>query len=571
MSQDIKTESQRLSDHDDADHKTDSPLDPATPQHDSFRDTVHVALPTTEVPASPIDVNQSFRTEVNDDRIDATVIPSSLTPPPSTQVEPALNGNNARRTLSRSQQSNLASPPPTIMNILKGRDAATDLVLPEPQEILDATADELRPMLQNCVADHQRLKTETAHYRLQYNLLQLQANDDAARAEVELEMLRREVEALRSAEHTRQAKRELSTFSETLQIKYLEVQQLHLSALDDAENLRRKLKVATKVIQQKEEELISASDERDLLVTRIRENREHMHKLCSPGGLFHGAMTPKQSSGASPTHQRPSAYRQLPRGLTSESSHGISTLLEAISSQDNNSAPSTPLVPSRSVARPAARHHRNAQSLSSLPTTPINRPRAAGLLPSASLVALTEPPRPYGNSRYYEPATPTTSRADRRKSRESTISADGDDTEELARQALRMTQARRSFDLAAQTESARHNREDRESDVYDSQASQAATEMLRRDPRQSFEVRSSQESQDTGPVERSSATMQAKLLADLRTGADKRKFSESCGSSQDELRKEQHQAPQGSPSKKTKVNSPREIQPRLGLGIQYSQ
>jgi hypothetical protein len=92
--------------------------------------------------------------------------------------------------------------------------------------------------------------------------------------------------------------------------------------------------------------------------------------------------------------------------------------------------------------------------------------------------------------------------------------------------------------------------------------------MLRRDPRQSFEVRTSQESQGPervpGAVERSSGVMQAKLLADMHSGVEKRKFNGSHGGSQDEIQREQ-----GSPPKKTRVDGPKE--PRLGLGIQYSR
>ncbi|CAH0052031.1 unnamed protein product [Clonostachys rhizophaga] len=561
MSVDIKSESQRLNETNGINH-IDNSQDPSTPQDEGPRDLAQTALPTTEVPASPIDLNQSFRTEVNDDRLDNTIIPSSLTPPPSTQVEP-VNGNNSRWTLPRSQQSNLVSPPATIMNILKERDSGSEYVLPEPQEIADATTDELRHMLQTCVAEHQRFKTETAHYRLQYNLLHLQAEDDAARAEVEHEMLRREIDALRAAEHSRQAKRELSTFSDTMQTKYMDMKERYEAAVGEAHGLMKQLKKATKIIQQKEEELDSASDERDQLLTRIRENREHMYKLCSPGGIFHGALTPKQHG--SPSQHR--VHRHNPRQLTTEDSRGLSTLLEAMS-QDNNSAPSTPLVPTRSIgARPVGRHQRNAQSLSSLPTTPISRPRGPGLLPSASLVPLTEPPKSY-SVRHYQPATPTTSRPERRKSRESTISVDGEDTEELARQALRVSQASRSFDLPPQSNGSQRSHEGHDPDVFDSEASQAATEMLRRDPRQSFEVRTSQESQGPervhGAVERSSGVMQAKLLADMHSGVEKRKFNGSYSGSQDEIQREQ-----GSPPKKTRVDGPKE--PRFGLGIQYSR
>src|SRR5690606_942638 len=102
----------------------------------------------------------------------------------------------------------------------------------------------------------------------------------------------------------------------------------------------------------------------------------------------------------------------------------------------------------------------------------------------------------------------------RRRSRESTISAE-EDNEELARQAVK------SFTSLAssQTHSQRHDG----SGVFGgSQASQAATEMLRRHPREGFEVIDSSAgsgSRDEGPAER------MKLFSNLRADTDKRKFS----------------------------------------------
>lgn len=286
------------------------------------------------------------------------------------------------------------------------------------------------------------------------------------------------------------------------------------------------------------------TEERDMLLNRIRENREHFHMLCSPGGIFHSAMTPRQQSVSSPQQYRatPKAHRGDDR------EHGLSALLQAMS-QDNNSAPSTPLVSHRSVQRHAGKHNRNAQSMSSLPTTPLNRGRDGGLLPSVDLVPQTEPRARYSahSAQKLEPtSTPTPKPDRRRKSRESTISAE--DTEELARQAVELA--------AGASQGSRANRSRREDqdeeEVFDSQASQAATELLRRDPRQSFEVASSAESRGHSPAPlEKSARMQAKLFAsNLRggavAGADKRKFS----SSMEEER--------ASPKKS-----------RVGLGIEY--
>ncbi|POR39433.1 Uncharacterized protein TPAR_00376 [Tolypocladium paradoxum] len=549
-----------------------SPVEPATPPRDTGPQlsSSQLTLPSTEIPGSPIDPNQSFKTEANDDRPAATVIPSSLTPPPSTQV--AAHNSNARRTFSQSQQSALFSPPATILNNIREREVGTDYVLPTPNQILDASTEDLRAMLQTSVAEHQKLKMETAHHRLQYNLLSMQAEEDAKRAAVEHDMVRREVDALRVAEHTRHARRELSISSESTQAKYLQMKTWYEEAMEENETLHRRLKVAKKVIQQKEEETISLTEERDMLLTRIRENREHFHMLCSPGGIFHNALTPKQQTAPTPqqhrvaTHHTPRSARRDEREVPE---YGLSALLQAASqSQDNNSAPSTPTSSHRVVQRHVGKHNRNAQSMSSLPTTPINRARDPSLLPSVDLVPQTEP-RLRHSQQYFVPTTPTPKRDRRRKSRESTISVE--DNEELARQALESAAAAQSFtshtSRLAHAGRCRPRDDEDEEEVFGSQASQAATEMLRRNPGKSFDVTSSVGSRDEtpGPVEKS-ARMRAKLLSSSRgSGMDKRKFSGGVPVGED-VRREH-----GSPTKKMRVGRPLTEDPRVGLGIQYSK
>ncbi|KAK7424679.1 hypothetical protein QQX98_000255 [Neonectria punicea] len=546
---------------------------PSTPQDLVSQDLSQVTLPSTEIPQSPIDPNESFKTELNDDRPAITVIPSSLTPPPSTQVNNFnnQNGHRSKRAFSGSQQSTLFSPPATILNTLRDRQIASDYVAPTPQQVLEASADELRAMLQSCIAENQKLKMETAHHKLQYNLLSLQADEDQKRAVVEHDMIRREVDALRTAEHTRQARRELSSSSDSTQAKYLQMKIWYEAAVDETEILQRRVKVAKKVIQQKEEETVCLTEERDMLLNRIRENREHLHSMCSPGGIFHGALTPGKPQ--TQTVSTPQPYRSTPRHTprsvvrdTREGEHGLSALLQAMS-QDNNSAPSTPLPSHRPAPRQARKHHRNAQSMSSLPTTPMNRALGGhgGLLPSVDLVPQTEPQR--YPQRHYVPTTPVGKPDRRRQSRESTISVE--DNEELARQALESVAAasfvsHASHALRTSLPGSRSREEDDE-EVFDSQASQAAIELLRRDPRQSFEVVSSTESRGGTPPLDTAGRMQAKLFS-MKGDADKRKFNGNTGPSEEVMREH------GSPAKKMRVGGPLvEDRRRVGLGIQYGQ
>ncbi|KAL3297217.1 FAD-dependent oxidoreductase-like enzyme [Colletotrichum asianum] len=553
--------------------------EPTTPQDNDVLavNSSQVTLPSTEVPASPMDPNQSFKTEVNDDRMSsAAVIPSSLTPPPSSQVVAHAGNGVLQATYGGSQRSALFSPPATGFNTTVRRDGGlgSEYVPPAPKQVLDATADELRAMMQTCIAEHAKLKMEAAHHKLQYNLLSLQADEDAKRAAVEHEMTRREIEALRTAEYSRQAVRELSAASESAQMKYLQMKMWYEESIDENEALSRRVKMAKKVISQKEEEIVSLTEERDMMLNRIRENREHFHMLCSPGGIFHGAMTPRQqtqhqTSVSTPQQAHRATPKQTPRSAHRDArvdrDHGpepIAALLQALS-QDNNSAPSTPTTTVRPAPRMPPKHTRNAQSLSSLPTTPLSRPQRheqSGLLPSVNLVPQSEPRHSYSRAQIIPGTPPPAVREPTRKSRESTISAD--DNEELARQALESVanlsqasrNASRSFRKPLPTG------EDDE-DVSESQASQAASEMLRRDPRESFEVASSVGSRDGTPAPaEKSARLQAKLFPGITKGhttADKRKFSGGAPNAQETL-------------KRVRMSGGSVEDPKVGLGIQYS-
>ncbi|KAF4781279.1 hypothetical protein HER10_EVM0009731 [Colletotrichum scovillei] len=577
-----------------AQQPNDTTTVPTTPQDTTVLalNSSQVTLPSTEVPASPAESNQSFKTEVNDDRLSSSaVIPSSLTPPPSSQLL-AHTGNGALQTAyGASQRSALFSPPATGHNATVRRDGGlgTEYIPPAPQQVVEATADELRAMMQASIAEHAKLKMEAAHHKLQYNLLSLQADEDAKRAAVEHEMTRREIEALRTAEYSRHAVRELSAASESAQMKYLQMKMWYEEAMDENEGLVRRVKRAKKVISHKEEEIIGLTEERDMLLNRIRENREHFHMLCSPGGIFHGAMTPKQPAVSTPQQpHRATPKQQTPRSANREArvvdrDHGpepIAALLQALS-QDNNSAPSTPTTAVRPAPRMPPKHTRNAQSLSALPTTPLSRTQRheqqSGLLPSVNLVPQSEPRYRYSNSQMI-PGTPPPAIQERvqeraRKSRESTISAD--DNEELARQALESVAKSASF-LSQASRTSRGARRplpggsgnDDEEEVYESQASQAASEMLRRDPRESFEVASSVGSRDGTPAPaEKSARLQAKLFSGItKSGADKRKFNGGVSNGHGQ----EARSDMVSPTKKMRVGGPLGgDNPKVGLGIQY--
>ncbi|KAK4155632.1 Thiolase, N-terminal domain-containing protein [Chaetomidium leptoderma] len=490
--------------------------EPTTPlDDDSIIASSQQSLPPTEAPNSPLDPTSSFNAELNEDRAAPSVIPSSLTPPPSSQVPNATGAGAANPPgYHSSQRTGIFSPPATGFNGVKR------------ESVADASIDELRSMLQSCMAEQARLKMEAAHHKLQFNMLSIRAEEDTKRAVVEHEMAKKEVQALQQAECARKARRDITTASESTQAKYMKLKVLHEQALDENDTLHKKVKAARRVIQQKEDEVAGLTDEREMLLNRIRENREHFHLLCSPGGMFHGAVTPKVQATSPQQHR--ATPRQTPKAAhRDQHQEGFAVLLQALS-QDNNSAPSTPLIGQRPAARVPLKHTRNVQSMSSLPSTPLarNTGNNRGLLPSIDLVPQTEPPQRHTR---FMPETPATPRGrERRKSRESTISAE--DNQELARQALQSFVSRGS--QRSQSSRQQLSGEEREQEeVFESQASQAASEMLRRNPRESFDVAASAgNSRDGTPAAADrSAKLQAKLFGGLNKGGlssqGKRKFS----------------------------------------------
>lgn len=486
---------------------------PATPPPADMPPSSQVALPSTEDPGSPMDPDVSFKTEANEDRPDA--VPSSLTPPPSTQVINNAASNPPANTHAppSSQRSGLFSPPTTVPQTAPRRATIAsggEYVPPTPQEVREAAPDALRAMMQEAIAENSRLKMETAHYKLQLNLASLQAGEDAKRAAVEHDMARREVEALRDGESARQARRELSAATESARSKYLQARAMYEEAAGEVEHLERRLRLAKKVIQQQEDEICRLREDRHQLRIRIRENREHFNMLCSPGGIFHGVLSPKQGAPSQNRGTPKEAPRQA-HGKPEATQHRFDALLQVLS-QENNSAPSTPTSGKKAAPRPPSKHTRNVQSLSSLPTTP-TAARPGALLPSVQLAPRTEP-RHVGGRRLL-PDSPR--RGEERRSRESTISVP--DNEELARQALASVQ--KASSSLSRLSGAGRIPEGEEVDVGQSRASAAASEMLRRDGA-SFE---------------------------RAEGVEKRRISEGRG--------------EGSPTKRARV------QERLGLGIQY--
>lgn len=471
----------------------------------SFESTPVDSPSTPPMSTSFLTASQEINTEQKKTKVSSPARPtSSMTPPPSSQAH-----NTRRVALSDPHRditptsSALSSPPPTAVNGTK-REIPASLTEsgPTPEQLAAATNSELRELIEAAAIEKQILEAKlaearmsAAHYKLQHNLLAIETEEAAKRMEVEHEMTRREVDVLQHACQGRESPNQ----------DYIARLKAYCYAVEeDNIVLHRRLENAKKIIEMKDDELTSARDKEERLLTRIRENREHLNYLRSPGGIFHVA-TPKASNNSYPA--TPQQYRSTPKHTPmtgrsirqgrdhSQEPFAALLLADRVLSQENNSAPSTPNIDRRSDPRTPNKHSRGVQSLSSLPATPHSGRLATSnstLLPSIQFTPQAE--SHLTSTRH--------SRERRRKSRDSTISAS--DNEELARAALS------SF------------REESE-EIPESQASQNATEMLRIDPRESFEVAASRTHTPT-PNSEKSTLLQTKIFGTItKSTADKRK------------------------------------------------
>ncbi|QSZ35408.1 hypothetical protein DSL72_008278 [Monilinia vaccinii-corymbosi] len=439
---------------------------------------------------------------------------SSMTPPPSSQLSNVRQSLPNQRTTATTP-SPLGSPPATDSNGIKTASFSGISRPPTAQEITEASTEEKIGMIQRLIADNSKLENavresrmEQAHYKLRNTLLTLESEEAIKHLEAENELTRREVQVLQLAYQGRADPHAPSP-------EYVTKLKAICKSLE-AENItiNRRLERAKKVIEAKEDQLEALQDANDRLMQRIRENREHINIMRSPGGMFH-VSTPKPSHNSYPA--TPQQYRRTPQQtpVTSRSIHecrehgqepGFAALLAA-AHQENSSAPATPLISQRHGPRtPINRHSRGVHSLSSLPTTPPSaRPGTANstLLPSAQFIPHSAARSAYTNR------TSNIQPLERRKSRDSTISAEDVDEYNRAR-----------FEGRRRGES---------QEIQESQAAQSAHEMLRADPRESFDVAASR-TNTPNPVTAKSELLQSKIWgAVTKPAVEKRKHDDFQG------------------------------------------
>lgn len=299
-------------------------------------------------------------------------------------------------------------------------------------------------------------RMSSAHYKLQYNMLSMDSSEASNRMGVELAMAQREVDVLQQAEARRRA--EQSTPSQQYQdpavanATLLHEMSRHCALLqqENAE-LHDLLAQEHRIGEYKDGRISSLAEDNDRLRDRIKKNREHMN------GFINFVQQSPQSMTSTPHHTTPRSRTNLRAAplLQESPSRGLQpfeALLAAdkVLSQETTTAPSTP---HRGQPVKTKFGHRAAHSLSSLPSTPQRtRPMAAlqsNLQTPPTFAPIQEAPRTVPTALYSSQYNRR-----RRNSSDSTITASS------------VEEGNRSGD----------------DEIPESQASQAATSMLRRTP-----------------------------------------------------------------------------------------
>ena len=368
---------------------------------------------------------------------------SDLTPPPSTQIP--RHAEFAQPETVRTINAIPASPPATTKPTPVTKHDAWKGHFPSIHEVHDLSEEQLRDLVAEVLPALGEARMNLAHTKLQLNLLSIETAEAAQRAEVEHDLTRREFEVLQAGSPDLRARTNLlpDPRSPLAQVQqHLEVAVEKGRELENHNfQLENRLKQAKKVIKHLHGKNCQLSEHNQLLRDRIKQNREHANAMRPSRDH-----TPRHAQHGSPHRQK-----ATPSGVTSSARQNpLDALLMAdqILSADPSSLPSTP-SPHRAM-RPQAGHVRGAHSLSSLPSTPSrSRPMTADdrmRTPVHQIIHTAQVP-------YSAPAQALDrferNRAREREERDSTISASDDE-------------ALTDEDLPA------------------SQASQAASSMLRR-------------------------------------------------------------------------------------------
>ncbi|MCJ1361374.1 hypothetical protein MMC16_000473 [Acarospora aff. strigata] len=455
---------------------TSSPSHPLTTDGSSIPSPSTPILQSAFLPTHPTPTSVAHQESLQSSRIDKTshVSPappssSEMTPPPSSQL-PSQSASVIHNEVAKT--SLLASPPATLkpgapLHGFEASGSYSNLPLPSAQQIANASEGELRNIINELLPALSEARMSSAHHKLQHQLLSIETSESAMRAAVEHEMTRREIDVLQKPEHQRS-----DTFYSLLRQHPPNVPSsslVEIALQKRCEQLEKinsglvtRFRRAKKVILYQESKNVDLTEDCQRLRQRIRENREHITQIRSSGGLFMASATPNELMV--PHHKPTSRYSHNARTSATARNAGtnrqdpFAALLAAdqVLNGESVSVPSTPIR--NHASKFHLGHTRGTHSLSSLPTTPARSRAATADSP------LFTPINKITLGGAYSHSAPQThvarvNQEQRREDRDSTISASENEDEAYT-----------------------------DEDVPQSQASQAATHMLRRSPTRRVEM-----------------------------------------------------------------------------------
>ncbi|KAF2814273.1 uncharacterized protein BDZ99DRAFT_459974 [Mytilinidion resinicola] len=435
---------------------------------------------------------------------------SSMTPPPSSQVAPT----RAPVRTPTPPTPHLSSPPPTVKN---PGVAEPSTVLFTSEQVTNASAEELRSMVEELSTALRDARLSAAHYKLQHNMLWIESRESANRMAVELAMTQAEVDVLQKAEERRRTTMmsPAQSFHETAvspanAILMNELTRDCQMLQHENDGLQAALNHQRRLTEHRDGELASLREENNRLRGRIRKNRDHIAPFLPFLDQMNDASPPRSNIGT-PRHRNTGRTHPPLR----EQPFEALLLADKMLSQETATAPSTP-----TRAQPPKQrfsHTRGAQSMSSLPQTP-NRPRA-----NHSHLAVPRTPPTFNAINAVPQSAPPIQypqKHARRESSNSTITASSVDDDEVS-----------------------------EDEIPESQASQMATNMLRRTPSQKTKM-SAPPSQDRY----SNGLIQSKIFGQVKKPGVNRP-------NEHEKRRLDGTDVHGSPTKRGRLNE------GVGLGI----
>ncbi|KAF2097569.1 hypothetical protein NA57DRAFT_58144 [Rhizodiscina lignyota] len=378
-------------------------------------------------------------------------VSASITPPPSSQQR--VTRPSVRTPTPPTPH--LSSPPPTLKEAAQLGPIVNDAELPSPDQVVNASTEELRSMVAELTSSLKETRMTAAHYKLQYNMLSMDSAENSNRMAVELAMAQREVDVLQQADERRRVDNSTPgrayPTDGVANAALLHEMSRHCSLLQqENEELNDVLAQTRLTLEHREGQVLSLTEDNERLRGRIKKNREHMN-----GFLDYVQQHSPQSMTSTPHHTTPRSRAHLRAGPLLHESHSRGQqpfeallLADKVLSQETATAPSTP-----GRAQGKKFGHRTAHSMSSLPSTPQRPPpniaMQSNLRTPPNFAPIQEPPRTvptalYSSQRQHQ----------RRGSSDSTITASS------------VEDGGRSGD----------------DEIPESQASQAATSMLRRTP-----------------------------------------------------------------------------------------